>query len=66
MSSAFLSVNELTTDFPIERGIKQGNLISPKLFSDILETAVLERSGNRVNGKKNTQLEVYRLYCVLG
>ncbi|KAI5743429.1 hypothetical protein M8J77_018082 [Diaphorina citri] len=59
-SSAYVFVNKPTKEFPIKRGVKQGDPISPKLFSAVLEMAMSKIPWNdrgiKINGRRLNNL----------
>lgn len=59
-SSAYVNIGESTKEFHIIKGVKQGDPISPKLFSAVLEMAMSKLSwegkGIRINGRRLTNL----------
>lgn len=59
-ATARVKIHENTQDFPIERGVRQGDVLSPKLFTTLLEYMFkkigFDEMGININGEKLSHL----------
>lgn len=59
-AKAYIRLHEDTPDFKMERGVRQGDVISPKLFTTLLEYMFkrikIENYGININGEKLSHL----------